>query len=43
MAARNDVDTDGDPRSIIASRVFDAPRDLVFAVWIQPAIMETYA
>ena len=36
MAARNDVDTDSDPRSIIASRVFDAPRDLVFAVWTDP-------
>ncbi len=36
MAARNDVDTDSDPRSIIATRVFDAPRDLVFAVWTDP-------
>jgi uncharacterized protein YndB with AHSA1/START domain len=36
MAARNDVDTDSDPRSIIASRVFNAPRDLVFAVWTDP-------
>lgn len=36
MAAGNDVDTDSDPRSIIASRVFDAPRDLVFAVWTDP-------
>ena len=36
MAARDDVDTDSDPRSIIASRVFDAPRDLVFAVWADP-------
>jgi len=29
-------DTDSDPRSIIARRVFDAPRDLVFAVWTDP-------
>ncbi len=36
MAARNDVDLDSDPRSIIASRVFDAPRDLVFSVWTDP-------
>jgi uncharacterized protein YndB with AHSA1/START domain len=36
MAAKNDVDTGSDPRSIIATRVFDAPRDLVFAVWTDP-------
>jgi len=36
MAAENNVDTDSDRRSIIASRVFDAPRDLVFAVWTDP-------
>ncbi len=36
MAARNDVDLDSDPRSIIATRVFDAPRDLVFSVWTDP-------
>ena len=36
MAAGNDVDTDSNPRSIVARRVFDAPRDLVFAVWTDP-------
>jgi uncharacterized protein YndB with AHSA1/START domain len=36
MAVENNVDTDSDPRSIIATRVFDAPRDLVFAVWTDP-------
>jgi uncharacterized protein YndB with AHSA1/START domain len=36
MAAGSDVDTDSDPRSIIATRVFDAPRELVFAAWSDP-------
>ncbi len=31
MAARHSIDMDLDPRSIIATRVFDAPRDLVFS------------
>ncbi|MEX0842437.1 MAG: SRPBCC family protein [Xanthobacteraceae bacterium] len=33
MAAGNSLDLERDPRSIIATRVLDAPRDLVFAVW----------
>jgi uncharacterized protein YndB with AHSA1/START domain len=33
VAARNSLDLEQDPRSILATRVFDAPRDLVFAVW----------
>ncbi len=36
MAAGNDVDMESDPRSIVARRVFDAPRDLIFAVWTDP-------
>jgi uncharacterized protein YndB with AHSA1/START domain len=37
MAAGNSIDLESDPRAIIATRVFDAPRDLVFAVWTDPA------
>nr|ACN58813.1 hypothetical protein AKSOIL_0168 [uncultured bacterium BLR9] len=33
MAERNNVDLSSDPRAIIGSRVFHAPRDLVFAAW----------
>ena len=36
MAARNSLDLEADPRSIIAERVFDAPRELVFSVWTDP-------
>jgi len=30
------LDLDQDPRAIIGTRVFDAPRELVFAVWTDP-------
>jgi uncharacterized protein YndB with AHSA1/START domain len=33
VAEKNKIDLERDPRSIIATRVLDAPRDLVFAVW----------
>ena len=33
MPARNSIDFDRDPRMIIATRVFNAPRDLVFEAW----------
>lgn len=33
MAARNSIDLERDPKAIIAMRVIDAPRDLVFSVW----------
>jgi uncharacterized protein YndB with AHSA1/START domain len=33
MAARNSLDLDSDPRSIVGIREFDAPRELVFAAW----------
>ena len=36
MDARNSIDFEQDPRMIIATRVFDAPRDLVFEAWIDP-------
>lgn len=36
MSVRNSIDLDSDPRSIIGSRVFDAPRDLVFAAFTDP-------
>ena len=36
MLAQSEIDLSADPRSIIAVRVFDAPRDLVFAVWSDP-------
>ncbi|HXX51271.1 MAG TPA: SRPBCC family protein [Xanthobacteraceae bacterium] len=36
MAARNSLDLDRDPRSIIGTREFDAPRDLVFSAWTDP-------
>lgn len=36
MAAANSIDLDKDPRSIIGSRVFNAPRDLVFAAFTDP-------
>jgi uncharacterized protein YndB with AHSA1/START domain len=36
VAARNSVDLNRDPRSIIATRIFDAPRELVFEAWVDP-------
>lgn len=36
MAVKNSIDLEHDPRSIIGTRVLDAPRDLVFAVWTDP-------
>jgi len=36
MAVENSIDLDQDPRSIIGSRVLDAPRALVFSVWTDP-------
>lgn len=33
MDARNSLDTERDPQSIIATRIFDAPRELVFAAF----------
>lgn len=36
MAAKNSIDLERDPRSIIGMRVFDAPRDLVFSAFTDP-------
>lgn len=36
MSARNSIDLESDSRSIIGTRVFDAPRDLVFAAFADP-------
>ncbi len=36
MAAANSIDLDSDPRAIIGSRIFDAPRALVFAAFTDP-------
>jgi len=36
VGAKNSIDLDQDPRSIIGTRVFDAPRDLVFAAFTDP-------
>ena len=36
MAERNNLDLDSDPRSIIGTREFDAPRELVFSVFTDP-------
>jgi uncharacterized protein YndB with AHSA1/START domain len=36
VAARNSIDLDSDPRAIIGTREFDAPRALVFEAWTDP-------
>jgi uncharacterized protein YndB with AHSA1/START domain len=36
VSARNSLDLAQDPRSIIATRVFDAPRQLVWTAWTDP-------
>jgi uncharacterized protein YndB with AHSA1/START domain len=36
VAARNSLDLAHDPRMIIGTRVFDAPRELVFDAWTDP-------
>jgi len=36
MAAKSSLDLESDARAIVAVRVFDAPRDLVFSVWTDP-------
>ena len=33
MTTANSIDLDQDPRSIIGTRMFNAPRDLVFSAW----------
>ena len=36
MTARNGTDTIDDARTIVTTRVFDAPRELVFKAWTDP-------
>lgn len=36
MIEKNSIDLDTDPRAIVGFRVFDAPRDLVFAAFTDP-------
>jgi uncharacterized protein YndB with AHSA1/START domain len=36
MAGKNSIDLEQDPCSIIGTRVFNGPRDLVFAMWTDP-------
>jgi uncharacterized protein YndB with AHSA1/START domain len=36
VSATNSIDLDRDPRSIIGTRVFDAPRELVWQAWTDP-------
>lgn len=36
MSVKNNLDLEKDPRSIIGTRVFDAPRELVFAAFTDP-------
>jgi len=36
VPARNSLDLEHDPRAILATRVFDAPRALVWSVWTDP-------
>lgn len=36
MVARNNLDLDSDPRSIVGTREYDAPRDLVFSAFTDP-------
>jgi uncharacterized protein YndB with AHSA1/START domain len=36
IAAPSGVDLDGDPRAIVGTREFDAPRALVFSAWTDP-------
>lgn len=36
MSARSSIDLDQDPQAMIGTRVFDAPRELVFEAWTDP-------
>ena len=36
MSDRNNIDLDSDPCTIVGTRILDAPRALVFAVWTDP-------
>jgi uncharacterized protein YndB with AHSA1/START domain len=36
VAERNSIDLEEDPRAIVGTRVFDAPRELVWTAWTDP-------
>ena len=36
MSERHSIDLDRDPRAMIGTRIFDAPRELVFEAWTDP-------
>jgi len=36
VAARSSLDLEQDPRIIVVTRVFDAPRDRVWTAWTDP-------
>ena len=36
MTARSDIDLESDVKSIVGTRVFDAPRELVWSAWTDP-------
>jgi len=36
MAAKSNIDLERDPRSIVGTRIFNAPRDLVFSAFTDP-------
>jgi len=36
VSARSSIDLDQDPQAMIGTRVFDAPRELVFEAWTDP-------
>jgi uncharacterized protein YndB with AHSA1/START domain len=36
VAARSSIELDQDPRAIVTTRVFDAPRELVWTAWTDP-------
>jgi uncharacterized protein YndB with AHSA1/START domain len=36
MDARTSIDVEGRERELLITRIFDAPRDLVFQAWIEP-------
>lgn len=42
MAGKNSLDVEQDTRSMVAIRIFDAPRELVFAAWTDPKHLEQW-
>jgi len=36
VSEKNSIDLDQDPRAIVGTRVFDAPREIVFEAWTDP-------